>query len=615
MPAAVTDKFRKATSGTRPEAAYLTATKTIGASSITVNTTTGWATDTGYDFIIYRKDTSGNVVAGTVTTWVGTVSGTTISSLTLKAGTDQEYASGELSVVVPTVTAAWNNALVEGLLESHNQDGSLKQAAVLEALGISGLPPADYTAIPTNPSTVTYNGNRSYSLVFNGVDYTDRVNPGTRLRTTRTVAAPTRCTSLNGTTQYYSKSSPAGMTFTDDFVVGAWIKLTAYSGSSQIIASRWNGTSGWMMEVNSSGQIVLQGTNGASANFSAVTSYQSVPVNKWVHIAAQLDMSAFTATTTTSYIMIDGADVPVAVSRGGTNPTALVQAGDLEIGSRNGGGFFFGGKVAQAFVSSAKITQANIRTLISQGLTSSLISSHSIISAYSFDNSINDLNTTNANNLTANGSAVATNADSPFGTQASGSISSTLDYAIVQSAAFSTNTTVVVQVPEGCAIPTSGGISAISYSSAKAPYGMPIDRGRWIVNHISRTTSAQNTPTANQWYNVGSVRVTAPVGSWIVINEPSFGAYKAASTSIEAYHVLSTSSSSEANAIAKSWRVTESASSTLSNYGTSSRSEILTLAAATDYYGILLTSTTSATQLVLGGSNAQSVVSLENAYV
>ena len=75
-------------------------------------------------------------------------------------------------------------------------------------------------------------------------------------------------------------------------------------------------------------------------------------------------MSAFTNTPTTGYIMIDGVDVPATYTRGGTNPTALVQAGNIEVGAYNGGTNPFPGKIAQAFVSSAKITQANVRTLI-----------------------------------------------------------------------------------------------------------------------------------------------------------------------------------------------------------------------------------------------------------
>lgn len=379
----------------------------------------------------------------------------------------------------------------------------------MPATRVTSYETTDWTDLSTAPNTVTANGNRSYSLVFDSTDYTGLIQPGTRVRTTRTVAAPTQCTSLNGSTQYYSRASAlvAGMTFTDDFVVSAWVKLTSYT--TQRVVSRWNGTSGWVLEINSTGQVLLFGNNGGPGNYSQVVSYQSLPLNKWVHVAAQLDMSSFTATTTTSYIMFDGVDIPAAVGRGGTNPTALVQAGNLEIGSANAA-TFYGGKIAQVAIFNAKVTQATIRGYISQGLAGN---ETSLISAYSFNNSINDLNTTNANNLTANGSAVATNADSPFGGNSFGNISSTLGYGIVQSSTFSTNTTLVVQVPEGCTIPTSGGVTTVSYSALKAPYGMPTAGHKWELLYISKTQVSTGTVASSATItNLPGYSFTTPIG-------------------------------------------------------------------------------------------------------
>jgi hypothetical protein len=337
--------------------------------------------------------------------------------------------------------------------------------------------------IPT-PSAIVANGNRSYTLTLNGsTDYTSTLSNGMRLQLTRTVAAPSKCTSLNGTTQYYSKTSPAGMTFTNNFVVSAWVKLTSYAACS--IASRYNGTSGWDFQVLATGQLGLVGYNAGAANVSYVVSYQSIPLNKWVHVAAQLDMATFTATTTTSYTMIDGVDVPASVIRGGTNPTALIQAGNLEIGSRNGGLTPFPGKIAQVAIYNAKVTQANIVGTIGQTLVGT---ETSLISAYSFNNSINDLNV-NANNLTANGSAVATNADSPF---AGGVSAGLLEYGEIFSTSFSSSTILTVQVPEGYVLPTTGGISAVSYSTNAYPYGWP-----GPIQNLAYILSATTTATAS----------------------------------------------------------------------------------------------------------------------
>jgi len=350
--------------------------------------------------------------------------------------------------------------------------------------------------LPT-PDTVTYNGNRSYNLVFNGTDLTDTVSNGMRLRATRTVTPPTQCTDLEASSsQYWSKTSPAGTTFTDDFCVGAWINLESYTGASQVIISRYNGTSGWLLYINSSGQVLLQGNNASGSNYSRVVSYQSIPLNKWVHVAAQLDMSAFTSTTTTSYIMIDGVGVPASVERAGTNPTALVQAGNLEVGSYGSGTAAFDGKIAQAWYSSAKITQANIVTFISQGMTGS---ETSIVSHFDFNGDGND-NNANANNLTAQASAGFTT-DSPF---------NSTEYGIITANSFSTDTTLTVQVPEGYAIPKSGGVSAVAYSTQQTPYGFPADKGKWEIIMLGKTT----TSTASTSLATLNRRLTVPIGSW-----------------------------------------------------------------------------------------------------
>lgn len=383
-------------------------------------------------------------------------------------------------------------------------DGAVTQDK-LNAASLTG-----WLNLGATPNTVTYNGNRSYDLVFNSNDLTDTLSEGMRLKLTRTVTAPTQSTSLNGTTQYWSKSSPAGTTFTDDFCAGAWVYLTSYAYTT--IVSRFNGTSGWAFAVDASGRPSMIGYNAGAANFSEVKAYQSIPLNKWVYVSSQLDMSAFTASTTTSYVMIDGVDVPAVVARGGTNPTALVQAGDLQVGALNASNFF-PGKIAQAWYSSAKITQANIRTLTSQGITASDVSTHSIVSAFSFNGVATDINTTNANNLSATGSAGYTS-DSPFaGGSGAYETAGTTEYAVIVSKpVFSTNTTVSVRTPQGYPIPTSGGISAVAYSTESQPYGFPpgIDNVLGYAQ-ITADFSSSATPTVTDITGL-SVSVTVPSG-------------------------------------------------------------------------------------------------------
>lgn len=497
--------YLKASDGTGPTAlAHIETLRIVGSTVINVDTVDNFPTD---HFILTTGtlNASGYITAASMCEMRCHVLAGDIIIDSFEPGySDTGNAAGQVAIIKQTT--GWADSMVTNAQVSHNDDGTMKTSAVQLALNISGAIPPDYNVLGVAPTSPTALGNRSYSMVFAGIDYTDRLQAGTRIRSTRTVSAPINCTSLNGTTQYYSKTSPAATTFTDDFTASAWIKLSSYATTAGII-SRYNGTSGFELYIDTSGRVTLVGHNAGAGNYSQVSSYQAVPLNKWVHVAAQLDMSAFTATTTTSYVMIDGADVPAFVSRAGSNPTALVQAGDLQVGASNSG-IFFPGKIAQAAIYNAKVTQANILSRISQTLAGN---ETALISAYSFNNVITDLNTTNVNNLTANGAAVATNVDTPYG-NSKGLI---FDYGIIQSVIFSVNTTIIVQVPEGCTIPTSGGIASVAYSSVKTPFGFPMQYSKWSVVALYRVDMLYTgAPTPNVWYAIPGMSLTIPVGAW-----------------------------------------------------------------------------------------------------
>lgn len=519
-------------------------------------------------------------------------------------GTPPTY--GTLLAVITVANGA--SSITNANITDRRTQTALAASATANNTGWTGL---GYT-----PNSITYNGNRSYSLVFNSLDLTGTVSAGYRLRFTRNNASPTQCTSLNGTTQYWVKTSPNKLTFTDDFLTLGWVKLTSYAQSA--IISRYNGTSGWTTYVLSTGQIRLEGTNAGAANFSNVTSTQSLPLNKWVHVTAQLDMSAFTATTTTSYVMFDGIDVPASVSRGGTNPTALVQAGNLEVGSTNGGTNLFPGKLAQVGVFNAKITQATIQGYISQGLAGT---ETSLASAYSFNNAVTDLNTTTPNDLSVGGgAAVATNADSPFGVQASGLISSTLDYGIIQSVTFSTNTTVVVDVAEANSIPTSptsSAIGAISYASDGNPYGFPGKEGKFTLITINNTSVSQSSPVANTQYNLGNLKLKIPIGDYIpgyIVNLAA--TCSSASTSNFAVNraAMSTSTSSVTDIELYS-KLIGNNTTFLSAPSTKEKKTAISQTSATDWYLIASTDTTATSAMRFDGDLGSTVLYARNAWL
>lgn len=428
---------------------------------------------------------------------------------------------GTISLSLPsdgqTIDAADVNTplnTISAVINGNLDDDNVKVGANINGtkLLINSIPPTAGDAnmrggwnagIVTAMPTVTALGNRSYSLVHATTDLTGYLSPGMRLKLTRTATAPTQCTSLNGTTQYYSKTSPAGMTFTDNFTVSAWVKLAAYQQGTIIARCDATAANGWGLRVESTGQLSLLGFNGGSGNTRTLQTYQSLPLNKWVHIAATWTLGVAT-------MYIDGALVLNSTTVSGTNPTTIVQGGNLTIGVLGSlGTQFFSGKIAQAAVYSAVLSSATILAAATQTLTGS---ETSLISAYSFNGIITDLNA-NANNLTANGSAVATTLDTPFTQTMTGVTTGTTNYGIITAASFSTNTTLTVQVAEGDTIPTSGGVSAISYSTQKTPYGFPSDADKFSIYVLKRSDSNQ-VPVSNTVYNLGGISTTMPIGIW-----------------------------------------------------------------------------------------------------
>lgn len=476
-----------------------------------------------------------------------------------------------------------------------------RRANCIVNLGSSSVS-SGWTDLGYAPNTVTANGNRSYSLVFNSVDLTSTVSNGMRLKLPRTVTPPTQCTSLNGSNQYWNKTSGlTSISFTDDFVVSAWVKLNAYPASSMVIASRYDGTSGWDVSVDSRGRVVAYGYNGGSSNLSGHFTNHSLPLNRWVHVAVQVDMSSFTSTPTTNYAMFDGVSVPTASFRSGTNPTTLVQAGNLEIGSRNGGLLPFNGKIAQVALYNAKVTQATILASMNQALTGS---ETSLVGAWTFNGNGND-SSANALNLTAQNSATATTTDSPM---------NATEYGIIMANSFSTNTTLTVQVPEGYSLPTSGGIGLSSYSTQKTPYGFPGQKTKWAIDTLGLARLSV-TPSASTWVNPGH-QIYATAGEWRVFIEGYAIAAHAGVSYNTASITLSTANNSQTDKFLTT-AIPAINSSTGEQDGTYYREGNISLSAATTYYLNVLT-TNSSTTIYLGDSsiaNVGTLIRFENAYL
>ncbi len=566
-----------------------------GAATVGLNSVAGYSNGEVAVFVIDPTDASKKQ------TFTGVIDtgGVQVTSVVWTAGTNQTHALG--ATVVDYETATHWSMVSKGILIAHEQTGIHKSGATYPSPVFSGSVTGTYTLAGTPtitsptitgtvngwvtgltvPNTVTYNGNRSYDLVVNSTDLTGIMSSGMRLKLTRTVTAPTQCSDLeSGSSQYFSKTSPNKLSFTDDYTVGAWVKLESYVAGG-IIARRNIDTEGWSLGVSAIGQVVA-GSYRIASNNSVTTSNVSIPLGKWTHVAASTDLSG-----TSVLIYINGVLVASTTVITGTI-TALVQGTTaLVVGAEKSAGTNpFDGKIAQAFVATGVISAANIRTLVSQGLTAALITTFNIQSAYSLSNDITDLNTTTPNDLTAQGSALATNADSPFGLQADGTTAGTTDYAIITKTAFSTNTTLTVQVPEGNTIPTSGGVSAVSYSTQKAPYGFTTDFDRWsLVVLLKSQTAFTTTTTAAVFVNPGSGQITVPVGSWNLSYQGNIS-QENSSASIHAPVVALSTANNAVSDLELSAGYVIRSSSTSIGASPATLSKLVSVSSATPYYVI-----------------------------
>lgn len=113
----------------------MSAAKAAGATTASLALATGWPATV--HFIIYSVSVTGALVAGSVTLWKATLSGTTLSNMQLESGTEPAagYAIG--AVVEPMFTSAHLDELITALLLFFDQDGTPKAGAIDNAAALA----------------------------------------------------------------------------------------------------------------------------------------------------------------------------------------------------------------------------------------------------------------------------------------------------------------------------------------------------------------------------------------------------------------------------------------------------------------------------------------------
>jgi hypothetical protein len=151
---------------------------------------------------------------------------------TVSAAREIIYYTSKTATAVVVPSGAGNGRGFDGTTAvSHTQSAAVIMApigamfgnqAIKDMLGVTTDVTGGWDLLASGtPSTITALGNRSYTVLIPSANTTSATSVGMRLKLPRTVTAPTQCTSLNGTSQYYNDTSVSGMTFTDDFTVSA----------------------------------------------------------------------------------------------------------------------------------------------------------------------------------------------------------------------------------------------------------------------------------------------------------------------------------------------------------------------------------------------------------
>jgi len=130
---------------------------TTGDSSVNIGSTTNWPTDTGVTFAIDVVDAAGERIAGTYNVFRGRVAGASQVDQVVYEGGDahRSYPSGATTRVYILVSSYRDNRMADGLMISHNQDGTIKGPSVATALTGQTLPADTVTTPAITDASVT----------------------------------------------------------------------------------------------------------------------------------------------------------------------------------------------------------------------------------------------------------------------------------------------------------------------------------------------------------------------------------------------------------------------------------------------------------------------------
>lgn len=133
------------------------------------------------------------------------------------------------------------------------------------------------------------------------------------------------------------------------------------------------------------------------------------------------------------------------------------------------------------------------------------------------------------------------------------------------------------------------------YSVVKAPHGFPLSPNKWMASATDTSQRIQATPAQNTWYNLGSLTLSIPIGSWEVSYHVTAHASDSNSQNWTYEVTLSTANNSESDADFTSSQI---GGNTINVSSPHFKNKWLDLAAKTSYYLNTRTTQTNLDNLV-----------------
>jgi len=492
---------------------------------------------------------------------------------------------------INAILAVLNGSLDDANIASMN--GSKIVAGSLPASALSSSANQGWKPLTSVSATyVQNNGNKEFVVNLN-VDVTQILSAGMKFKVARTVTPPTQCSLfVAGSSQYATKASPAGITFTGPFSCESWLYLNSYTGNRAEIVNRLDGaftSGGWQMELLSTAQVNLQ--YGTGSSFTNFITYQSIPLNRWVHIAGVVT----SVSSKTAVIYINGVAVPTTSSASAA--TTLTQAAiDLRIGA-------FANTPANSYLdgylSETRVwAQAQTSGAIQGNMGINCVGTETgLVALFSQNGNFNDL-TSNANNLTATNGAIATQTFAALGVTP---FNATEMFVVTKVGAYSGGVTPLTVFGGTLFTLPNQTLSTPQYSTEKTPFGFNSDIHVWKVDTLVYAQQQQSSPSSASWYNLGT-QISISTGAWRAGYEAAIAGQRTG-TSVDIQVALSTTNNGVSDVNLWGFLQVNGASAGLDVEGMVSKYRGITLSAQTIHYLNVASFNSGAGAIEVQGSN------------